>query len=50
MKVDLPSWELHATSLQEKFKFKFFPTLRLTISTNSSSSMENTLKTETKIK
>lgn len=41
----LPSIVFQATSLHEKFRFRFFPTLRLQFSTNSSSSMENTLKT-----
>ena len=41
----VPSIVFQATSLHEKFRFKFFPTLRLQFSTNSSSSMENTLNT-----
>ena len=41
----VPSIVFQATSLHEKFRFKFFPTLRLQFSTNSSSSMANTLNT-----
>lgn len=43
--VTVPSIVFQATSLHEKLRFKFFPTLRLQFSTNSSSSIENTLNT-----
>lgn len=41
----LPSIVLQATSIDEKFKFKFFPTLKLHTSENSFSPIEKTLKT-----
>lgn len=43
-----PSIVLQATSMDEKFKFKFFPTLKLQTSEKSFSPIENTLNTETK--
>lgn len=43
--INLPSIVLQATSIDEKFKFKFFPTLKLHTSENSFSPIEKTLKT-----
>lgn len=37
---------LQATSIEEKFRLRFFPTLKLHTSENCSSPIENTLKTE----
>lgn len=44
--IELPSLRFQATSLQEKFRFRFFPTRRLQASSNLSSSNVNILKTD----